>query len=525
MLLGLILLIIFALAALGIYVFSIVKSVQLIKNPQETVDFRTYLKHEAMLLLGFVVSFVGMLIFIYRFAEITPKWYEGLQAILGGAIFAASLFSATNLFMVHYYRKNVPEKLNKWLFRVMMIAFVLFVLSFFVCTNGYADYWTYPLVNKISIKEGFTIPGMEISGGFNLTITFYALCILGGALFVYALCNHKMKLEYGDKNIFESTFLIAFPAGIIGARIAYVIGNFNKEFGGQFSWDMFKIWNGGITILGGAIGGIAAGVLWFVFMKKKYSIWLAIDIVLPTILIAQAIGRFGNFFNLEVHGGEVSEAYFQWLPRIIFNNIHYSSATGAVTQASEGNVFLPLFFIEAVLNLFGYALLAHVFGIKLRKYTEIADVGFGYLIWYGLIRMILEPLRDSNYNMGSDGYWSWGWSIFYVALGCLLILGNHVVRYIIRKKKGQPQRINNKTYKKSLISAIAFAVVIVALVVVGILLVDKSTLTADLRYSPSLIGIMLISMGACVGIFLAIAIFDMITAQKYMKEKANNEQV
>ena len=266
-----------ALAAVFLYAFGIYKTVTLVKNPSEQVDFKVYLKHEIELGLGFVVAFTAMLVWIYPWANITPKIYEGIQGILGGAIFATCLYTSINLFIVHYYRKNIPEKLDKWFFRIMMIAFTLGFVSFFICTNGYADYWTYPLVNAISLK-GFIAPNDTVSGGFNLTITFYALCILGGAIFVYILCNHKMRLEYGDKNIFESTFLVAFPAGIIGGRVGYVIGNWAREFEngaamvdmGNFKiWAPFAIWNGGLTILGGAIGGILVGALWFIWKKIR----------------------------------------------------------------------------------------------------------------------------------------------------------------------------------------------------------------------------------------------------------------
>ena len=508
-----------ALAAVALFAFSVYKSVQLVKNPAEQVSFTAYFKQAIPLAIGFTVSFTAMLVWIYPWAGITPKIYESIQGILGGAIFASSLISATNLFIVHYYRKNIPEALDKHLFRIMMGGFTLTVVALFVCTNGYADYWTYPLVNAISLK-GFIAPNQTVSGGFNLTITFYALSILSGAIFVYFLCNHKMKQEYGDKNIFESTFLVAFPAGIIGGRIGYVIGNFEREFGGQLSWDVVKVWNGGLTILGGAIGGILVGALWFIFMKKKYSIWIAIDLVLPTILIAQAVGRWGNFFNGEVHGIQMSEQYWSWLPRVIFNNAHYSSAHGF---ADPGNIYVPLFLIEAIVNLFGFGLLAHVFGKKLRKWTELGDIGCGYIIWYGLTRIFMEPLRDKTFNMGSDDKWSWIWSMIYVLVGCALILINHIVRYYIRKKKNQPLNLNEKTYKRSIIMSSIYGVTFIALLVVGVLLMSNSAYTSNISYAPYNIGLILIILGISVAMFFAVEVFNFINSKKALEVKKNEQ--
>ena len=103
------------------------------------------------------------------------------------------------------------------------------MIFFFIFTDGYAAYWTYPLVNGINFDSGFVSPDSSVSPN----IAWYALCILGGALFVYFLCDHKMYIQYGKHGLFESTFLVAFPAGILGARLFYVIGNWNLEFANQ----------------------------------------------------------------------------------------------------------------------------------------------------------------------------------------------------------------------------------------------------------------------------------------------------
>ena len=220
--------------------------------------FNGYFKQAIPLALGFTVAFTAMLAMIYPWAKISPKSYEGVQAILGGIVFASTLVGAVNLFMVYYYRKNIPDGLKKHLFRIMIGCFFALAISLFVTLNGYADYLTYPLVNAISLKTFFSRPGEE---GF---IAFYAIFILTGAIIVYLLCDHKMYMEYGEHGILESTFLVAFPSGIIGARLFYVIGNWNGDTTAEFVpfsirvangewWSIFAVWEGGLTILGGAI--------------------------------------------------------------------------------------------------------------------------------------------------------------------------------------------------------------------------------------------------------------------------------
>ena len=521
---ALIFLVICALAAVICFIFSISRTVELVKNPTKEVSYTAYFKRAIPLVLGFMVAFTAMLIWIYPACKITPKVYESIQAVIGGAIFSSSLASAVNLFIVHYYRKEVPEALDKHLYRIMMGAFVLTFVSFFVWTNGFADYLKYPLPNAFSFKTFIAYPGQTGN------IAFYALCILSGALFVFFLCNYLMKKEYGQSNILESTFVVAFPAGIIGARLFYVIGNWAKEFdyGRAFEeveifgntvnvWSPLCIWRGGLTILGGAIMGIVVGVAWFMWKRKQYSIWVAIDLIVPTILIAQAIGRWGNFFNIEVHGFQSDASYWQWLPRIIYNNAQHSSVAGV---AETGKIFVPLFFIEFITNLIGYYVIAFVFGKKLRKMTELGDLGCLYIIWYGLTRVFLEPLRDANFNMGKDGYWSWVWSMIFVIVGCLLILVNHVVRYYIKKKK-QTLVLNSNIEKRSLINLSWISLLTVALIVVGAVLMANGKYTGTISYSVFNVGLIVLILGVSALFIAGLAGFNLFTSKRYLKEQNN----
>ena len=482
MILAIIFLVLFAVAT-GI---SIYFTVSLVKTPMIEVDYKKFLIKPAVCAGLAVISFLVASFGFYQWLKATPDALHIVELILGSILFSGGLLTAVNCFILHYYGRNIPEKLDKWFFRIQLISFVVAFFAFFIYTNGLAPYLSYPLVNGISFKEGFVTPE---KGSPNLA--FYALCILSGAILVYFICDHYMYKISGKHGMFESTFFVAFPAGIIGARIWYVIGNWGKEFAGQPFWHVFAVWEGGLTILGGAIMGIVVGVAWFVWRHKGKYIWDAIDLVLPCILIAQAIGRWGNFFNCEVHGYLVSDANWKWLPEIVLNNARYSSTSGF---APDGQIYVPLFFIEFISNLLGYFVLGHVFGKALRKHLEYGDVGAGYIIWYGLTRVFMEPLRDTSFQMGEKGYWSWIWSLIFVVAGSLLIGFNHLIRYRIRKKQGK-YVVKKHDMRNGFIGLICVVVASFVIILVGGILISNNPFVAVVAYNAFNIGTMLLVIG------------------------------
>ncbi len=493
-----------ALVALGVGLYLAINH---IKNTIPPMPFKKTLRRVLITIGVFTLAFATMMVSIYLWGNLKPAAYELSAAIIGGLLVGflgpVSLFS----FLFHYYgggeAKGISKGFDKWMFTALMAAFPLFLISIMFLTDGFARFCVYPLVNGISFTKGFVSPASSDAPN----IAFYALCILSGALYVYFLCDHKMYLQYGKHGILESTFLVAFPAGIIGARIFYVIGNWNVEFAGEVWWKMFAIWEGGLTILGGALMGIVVGVAWFMWRNKGYNIWLAVDIIVPTILIAQAVGRWGNFFNCEVHGALSPLDQWSWLPRFIWENARFSSTSGI---APEGYIYVPLFFIECLTNLLGYFVLAHVFGIALRKHTELGDLAFGYIIWYGLTRVFMEPLRDSAFNMGSNGFWSWIWSLAFVVVGALAIALNHLIRFL-RK----PREVNKLTY---IIGSASVGAVTIALVVVGAVLMAGSSFTNKLALDQFNVGLILLFLGIAVLFGLLITLPPLFIKKK---EEAN----
>ena len=508
MILSIIFLVLFA-GFVGVNIYYLRR---LVKSAMIEVDFKSFFLKNALFVGGAVISFLVASFGFYQWLNASPDAIHIVQLVIGEILFIGGLLVAINCFTVHYYGKNIPEKLDKWLFRIQIIAFVVSTVCLFVYTNGLAPYLTYPLVNGISFTEGFVTPK---TGSPN--IAFYALCIISGAVIVYFLCDHIFYKEYGKHGLLESTFYVSFPAGIIGARIWYVVGEWSTSFAGQPFWKVFAIWEGGLTILGGAIMGIVVGVLFFIWRNKNLSIWFAVDAIVPTILIAQAVGRWGNFFNCEVHGLLVDDKLFRWLPEIIFNNAKYSSTSG---WAPDGQLYVPLFFIECLTNLFGYFLIAHVFGKLLGKYHEPGDLCFGYVIWYGLTRVLMEPLRSSDYQMGENGYWSWVWSMIFVFAGTLLIVANHIVRLIIKKKKNV-YKVKPYDTKLGIISTIAILVVGGALVAVSAYLMSSNKFVEVVALNKFNVGIILLVLGASVLVTLGISLPILFESFKNQPEVVN----
>ena len=489
---GLVLFIIFMLIS-AVLIGLLIKRVRGIAHSTFKVNYKKEIQIIVYNVMGITIAFTIGIALIYLWNMITPKWYELIIALVCSSLFISSISTFYVSFRLHYYVKDLNKTLDKALYRMLIISIPVMIISLWYAFNGFSEYITYPIANGINIPNGVSTPEKSFTNG--LTISFYALCILSGAVFVYFLCDHKMYQQYGKHGTLESTFLVAFPAGIIGARIWYVIGNwkadgFDERFASGEWWSIFAVWEGGLTILGGAIMGIVFGVLWYIWRNKHYSIWVAVDMIVPTILLAQAIGRIGNFFNCEVHGMPVEMSYFNWLPQIILKNGTYSSAS---PHLENGTFYLPLFLIEGLINIGGYFIIAELFGKKFRKYTELGDLGFGYVLVYGFVRMFLEPLRDASYNMGTNGYWSWAFSCSFIVFGAVAILINHLVRFIIRTKKNNLRKGEGKVALYSFISTLAAAII---LLIVSIILMasNKSDFTS-LSYSGFNIGMMIMFVG------------------------------
>lgn len=218
---------------------------------------------------------------------------------------------------------------------------------------------------------------------FGIKIYLYAICIVSGIL-ACALLAIPLFKKRGIKPDFILDLMIGIiPCSIICARLWYVL--FDIQSFHSF-WDIFKIREGGMAIFGGVAGG-ALGI--FIVCKiRKQSIVKVMDLGAAMLPLGQAIGRWGNYFNQEVYGGAVTDPNKFGLPWSVYIE-------------SEHGYFQALFFYEMCLNtllFIGLYLFTYFYKGKRTGY----GVGL-YFIGYGTIRAIMEPMRDSEFNLAFFG--------------------------------------------------------------------------------------------------------------------------
>ena len=378
-------------------------------------------------------------------------------ACIAGLVLFASFTSLWGSFYLRFYRPDTDAKQLKIIKLFLYISIPVAIISFLTMVEAVAPYLSYPLEAGIVINDN----GIHFFNGQNrydsihrggLSIAWYGVFIIFGAMVCYWISDHRFYQKYGRHGILDSTLFVALPAGILGARIWYVVGNWEKDgFNTNFA-KAFEIWNGGLTILGGAVAGILVGTLWFMWRRKYADIRMAWDAIIPTILLAQAIGRLGNFFNLEVFGNVVAVSDgWGWVPSWIQSQMRNFAMTSDIPSMldpsllngltlKEGYMNVPLFLIEGLCNVAGYFIITYLIPVIWRK-RRAPGLNLGwYLIWYGTVRIILEPLRNVTYNMGVDNQWSIFYAAIYIGLG-LLVIGLFEGYYFYRLKKGLPFEI------------------------------------------------------------------------------------
>lgn len=227
-----------------------------------------------------------------------------------------------------------------------------------------------------------SIPSPEISfiqaGPFR--IHFYALFILTGIVLAILLAEYRLKARGARGGEALDIALWTVPIAIIGARIFHVLTHTGDYFyPGADLLAVFRIWEGGIAIYGGLIGG-ALGA-WIGSRKSGIKFWAFADAVAPGILLAQAIGRWGNYFNQELFGLPTT---LPWGLEIDQFNPAYPDGLPA------GVLFHPTFLYESLWSLVGVAILL----LLDRRFSLKGGAMFGaYLIYYSIGRIWTENLR------------------------------------------------------------------------------------------------------------------------------------
>ena len=250
-----------------------------------------------------------------------------------------------------------------------------------------------------------------------ISIYWYSIFILIGILLGSYIFFTKAKKAGYDEKFYTNLVFYGIIIGIIGARLYYVL--FNLSYYSSHPLEIFAIWNGGLAIH----GGIIAGLIWFIYYSKKHkkNIFKILDMAAPAIILAQGIGRWGNFFNSEAHGGIVSKEYLSSIgvPDFIINGMNIN-----------GHYYHPTFFYESFFDIIGFILLMILGRKKNLKNGQI----FGtYLIYYSILRFIIESLRTDSLMLGPIKV-AQLISIILLLLGILIMLYNLDTQKVKRAK-------------------------------------------------------------------------------------------
>ena len=198
---------------------------------------------------------------------------------------------------------------------------------------------------------------------FGLSIRWYGIFIAIGMMVGILLASFTSRLKDINYDELLNIVLISFPIAIIGARTYYVIFEFNQYKDNLI--DVFNIRQGGLAIHGGIIFGMAAAFIYTRYKKENFLEFA--DVAAPSIIIAQAIGRWGNFFNSEAHGGPVTQEFISKFPNFIQNGM-----------LIDGTYYHPTFLYESIWNVLIGLLLIYL----LTKPFKRGTVFFSYIGLY-----------------------------------------------------------------------------------------------------------------------------------------------
>jgi phosphatidylglycerol---prolipoprotein diacylglyceryl transferase len=240
----------------------------------------------------------------------------------------------------------------------------------------------------LAMQEGpLSIDSYAIRIG-PIAIHFYALILMSGMLVAAYLTTRRAR-QYGlDPEHVWNGLMWAIIPGLIGARIYHILtpspaSGLSIQHYLEHPLEMFAIWNGGLGIYGGLLGG-ALGILYY-SRRHRQPLLKWFDVIAPTVLVAQAIGRWGNFVNQELYGAPTD---LPWGIYIDFNK--------RVEGYKQFERFHPLFLYESLLNLLGFGILIYV-ERRYRERLRDGDLLLMYFMLYPIIRFVLDFVRlDSN---------------------------------------------------------------------------------------------------------------------------------
>lgn len=262
------------------------------------------------------------------------------------------------------------------------------------------------MMNLLNGRVAFTIFGVEIYW-YGIFIT---LAIVAAFLLSFLLCKKKGL----STNLPYEIIIAILPLGILCGRLFAVLFDSGMDI-----TDFFKFRDGGMSIIGAVIGG-AIGIVILCLIRKHNFLEVA-DLVCVVLILAQAIGRWGNYFNNELYGQEILNPALQKFP---------------IAVEIDGKFYEALFFYESMLNLIGFAGLMCLYWFTKNKGLSVG----AYLTYYGVIRFILEPRRQGQYIlMLGNVQISRLMSGIMVAAGVAILI-YVIIKIILEKKKKEKEQ-------------------------------------------------------------------------------------
>jgi prolipoprotein diacylglyceryl transferase len=243
-----------------------------------------------------------------------------------------------------------------------------------------------------------------------LTVHTYALCILAGIIAATIITQRRLSARGAHSGVVIDIIIWAVPLGIVGARFYHVFTHVGDYFyPGANLANIFAIWDGGNALYGSLLGG-ALGA-WIGCRRAGILLWSFADALAPAMLVAQALGRFGNYFNHELFGLPTT---LPWGLEILPTDTMFPDNLPA------GTLFHPLFLYEIIWNLIGVGI---ILLLERRLSLRCGRAFAVYLIWYGLGRSWLEAIRIDPTSDAFLGIPANVWASFVaVALGVILFV-------------------------------------------------------------------------------------------------------
>jgi phosphatidylglycerol:prolipoprotein diacylglycerol transferase len=239
-----------------------------------------------------------------------------------------------------------------------------------------------------------------------LTVRWYGIIIACAMSFgIYLAYKETLRQRQDDEHLLNMLLLL-IPAAIIGARLYYVL--FNPEQYLANPGRIFATWTGGMAIHGGVIAGVLVVIIYTRLKKMDFFRWA--DILAPSLILGQAIGRWGNFTNHEAYGPVIAEgSFWGWMPLQVYANGAYHH---------------PTFLYESIWNLVIFIFLFWL----IRREHRIGSVFASYLIGYSLGRFFIETLRQDSLMIG-------GLRTAQIVSLILIALGLAILYYIRSREK------------------------------------------------------------------------------------------